>query len=96
MPETSKKVPAKKFEVIDGYTIKYHANSKTPWSKGIMLDGKASGYWEWYRPDGTIKRSGYFLNGEPVGEWITYDKEGKVYKISKRTPDNHSSLAKAN
>ncbi|MGD9568701.1 MAG: hypothetical protein AB7V48_10305 [Sedimentibacter sp.] len=24
------------------------------------------GYWEWYRPDGTIKRLGYFNMGEPL------------------------------
>jgi antitoxin component YwqK of YwqJK toxin-antitoxin module len=83
---------AKKFEIIHGYTIKYHANGVTRWSKGIMLDGKAHGYWEWYRTDGTIKRSGYFLKGEPVGEWITYDAEGKVYKVTKRTGENHSTV----
>jgi antitoxin component YwqK of YwqJK toxin-antitoxin module len=38
------------------------------------------GYWEWYRLDGTLKRSGYFSKGVPVGEWVTYDKEGKFYK----------------
>jgi antitoxin component YwqK of YwqJK toxin-antitoxin module len=91
-----KKVPVKKFEVIEGYTIKYHANGKTRWSKGMMVDGKPNGYWEWYRPDGTIKRSGYFLNGETVGEWITYDSEGKVYKTTKRSPENHSPINKDN
>lgn len=86
----------KKFEVIDGYTIKYHANGKTRWSKGKIVDEKPEGYWEWYRPDGTIKRSGYFLKGEPVGEWITYDKEGNVYKITKKSGDNHSEINKEN
>jgi antitoxin component YwqK of YwqJK toxin-antitoxin module len=67
-------------DLIDGFTIKYHANGKTVWSKGKILDGKPEGYWEWYRIDGTIKRSGNFKNGEPVGEWITYDTKGKPYK----------------
>jgi antitoxin component YwqK of YwqJK toxin-antitoxin module len=89
---TAKKAPIKKFEVIEGYTIKYHANGITRWSKGIMENGKPSGYWEWYRPDGTLKRSGYFLKGEPVGEWTTYDSEGKVYKVTKRSPSNHSVI----
>ncbi len=79
-----KPVPEKKSEVIDGYTIKYHANGKTRWSKGKIVEGKPEGYWEWYRVDGTLKRSGYFDQGEPVGEWTTYDKEGKVYKVSTR------------
>lgn len=74
----------KKQEVIDGLAIKYHANGKTVWSKGKITDGQAEGYWEWYRTDGTIKRSGYFEKGEPVGEWVTYDSEGKTYKTTNR------------
>ncbi|MDF2905126.1 MAG: hypothetical protein K0R34_447 [Herbinix sp.] len=77
-------VKEKKLEVIDGYTIKYHANGTTMWSKGKMVDDKPDGYWEWYRPNGVIKRSGYFDMGDPVGEWITYDSEGKNYKVTKR------------
>lgn len=42
------------------------------------------GYWEWYRKDGTIKRSGHFDNGEAVGEWITYDSSGEKYKTTDR------------
>ena len=79
-----KPIPDKKSEVIDGFTIKYHANGKTIWSKGRFADGKAEGYWEWYRLDGTIKRSGYFDKGEPVGEWTTYDQSGNVYKVGKK------------
>ena len=45
----------KKEEVVDGYTIKYHANGKTVWSKGKIRDGDPDGYWEWYRIDGTPK-----------------------------------------
>lgn len=81
---TTNKVPQKKMEVINGFTIKYHANGKTIWSKGKMVDGNPHGYWEWYRLDGTLKRSGTFKMGEPVGEWTTYDDEGKQYKITKR------------
>jgi len=77
-------VKEKKLEVIDGYTIKYHANGATVWSKGKIVNDQADGYWEWYRPDGTIKRSGYFDIGEPVGEWITYNSEGEKYKITNR------------
>jgi antitoxin component YwqK of YwqJK toxin-antitoxin module len=74
----------KKAEIIDGYTIKYHANGVTRWSKGKIVDGKTDGYWEWYRIDGTLKRSGHFKLGEAVGEWITYDKEGKNYKVTNK------------
>jgi antitoxin component YwqK of YwqJK toxin-antitoxin module len=27
-------------------------------------------------------RSGTFKNGEQFGEWTTYDREGKVYKVT--------------
>ncbi len=77
-----KGIQMKLCKVIDGYTIKYHANGKTIWSKGKMVDGEPEGYWEWYRVDGTIKRSGYFLGGKPVGEWITYDDKGHPYLIT--------------
>ena len=77
-------VKEKKLEVIDGYTIKYHANGITVWSKGKIVNDQPEGYWEWYRPDGTIKRSGYFEKGEPIGEWITYDNKGAKHKITQR------------
>ncbi|MFX3631474.1 MAG: hypothetical protein ACE3L7_20035 [Candidatus Pristimantibacillus sp.] len=77
-------VKEKKLEVIDGWTIKYHANGNTIWSKGKLIDDTPDGYWEWYRADGIIKRSGYFDKGEPVGEWITYDVKGNQYKTSNR------------
>lgn len=79
-----KTVPEKKIEVIDGFTIKYHANGKTIWSKGKVKNGTPHGYWEWYRPDGTLKRSGTFDYGEPVGTWTTYDPQGKIYKVTER------------
>jgi antitoxin component YwqK of YwqJK toxin-antitoxin module len=48
-----------------------------------MLGDQMDSYWEWYRKDGVIMRSGYFDNGKQVGEWTTYDKQGKVYKVTK-------------
>ena len=83
------KVPAKtihhkKADIVDGVTIKYHANGKSIWSKGKIIDGKADGYWEWYRIDGTIKRSGTFHEGKPIGTWTTYDSQGTVYKVTQK------------
>lgn len=77
-----RKVVQKKSKTVRGHTIKYHANGNTIWSKGKIKDGKPNGYWEWYRPDGTLKRSGTFKNGEKVDKWITYDQKGKVYKVT--------------
>lgn len=80
----SASVPKKKTEIVDGYLIKYHANGTTRWSKGKMSGEEPDGYWEWYRPDGTLKRSGHFDKGKPVGEWVTYGQDGKPYKTSDR------------
>lgn len=62
--------------------IKYH-NDGTIWAKGSMKNGLPDGYWEWFRRDGVIMRSGYFTKGKQAGEWTTYDKAGKVYKVTK-------------
>lgn len=51
-------------------------------AKGQMLDGALSGYWEWFRIDGTKLRSGHFDNGQQVGEWITYDRSGRPHKVT--------------
>lgn len=50
------------------------------WAKGNMVDEECDGYWEWFRKDGTRMRSGHFNKGKQVGEWITYDKQGNVFK----------------
>jgi antitoxin component YwqK of YwqJK toxin-antitoxin module len=76
-------VKAKKVKIIDGFEVKYHANGKTIWSKGKTINGIPDGYWEWYRVDGTLKRSGYFVNGKQTGSWTTYDNKGKLYKVTK-------------
>jgi antitoxin component YwqK of YwqJK toxin-antitoxin module len=61
--------------------VLYHKNGSV-WAKGQTIDGVATGYWKWFRLDGTIMRSGTFEDGEQVGEWTTYDKAGKVYKVT--------------
>ena len=35
--------------------------------KGLIVDGKMEGYWEWFRKDGTKMRSGHFKANEQVG-----------------------------
>ena len=78
MPTVSKK--ATKKTSAEKFT-KYH-NDGTIWAKGQMLNGQPHGYFEWFRKDGIIMRSGYFDNGKQIGEWTTYDKKGKVYKVT--------------
>jgi antitoxin component YwqK of YwqJK toxin-antitoxin module len=36
--------------------------------------------------DGSLMRSEYLENGEQVGEWTTYDKNGKVVKVTTMKP----------
>lgn len=63
-----------------------HHKDGTLWARGPLLDGKPSGYWEWFRKDGTKLRSGHFEAGEQVGEWTTHDKTGAVYKVTRIKP----------
>jgi hypothetical protein len=56
----------------------------TLWGKGKIVSGEMV-YWEWFRKDGIIMRR-IFRWGKQVGEWITYDKTGKVYKTTKMKP----------
>ena len=65
--------------------VHYHKDG-TVWAKGKLLDGVATGYWEWFRKDGVRMRSGYFDDGAQVGEWTTYDRKGAVYKVTTIKP----------
>lgn len=56
------------------------------WAKGQVIDDIPTGYWEWFRKDGTKLRSGHFADGMQVGEWITYDAAGQVYKMTQIKP----------
>lgn len=67
--------------------MQYHKDGSI-WAMGQILDGAATGYWEWFRKDGTKSRSGHFENGHQVGEWTTYDKAGQVYKVTSMKPKN--------
>ena len=65
--------------------IVYHKDGSL-WAKGQMAGEAMTGYWEWFRKDGSRLRSGYFENGEQTGEWTTYDRKGKVVKITTMKP----------
>ncbi len=65
--------------------VQYHKDGSV-WAKGRTIDGVPTGYWEWFRKDGTRMRSGYFENGDQVGKWTTYDKNGDVYKVTTMKP----------
>lgn len=65
--------------------IEYHKDGSI-WARGQMANGVPTGHWEWFRLDGTRMRSGHFENGEQTGEWTTYDKKGKIYKVTRMKP----------
>lgn len=49
-------------------------------ARGKHKAGRLQGAWEWFRRDGTIKRSGRFNDDVQVGVWVTYDADGRPYK----------------
>ena len=85
-----KKIIARRIEMINdsfpnskGKVFEFYGNGFLK-ARGSMKAGALHGYWEWFRKDGTIMRSGNFKNGQNVGEWITYDSGGKVYKVTQK------------
>ena len=52
-----------------------------------MLGDVPTGYWDWFRKDGTKMRSGWFENGQQVGESTTYGRKGQVYKVTQMKPN---------
>jgi antitoxin component YwqK of YwqJK toxin-antitoxin module len=69
----------------------YHKDGSL-WAVGQKLNDQPVGYWEWFRKDGVRSRSGHFEEGEPIGEWITYDKKGDVYKVTQKKSKPSASL----
>jgi len=74
----TKKATAKKH-------VQYHKDGAV-WAKGKMAGGVPTGYWVWFRKDGTRLRSGHFKAGQQVGEWITHDQKGQPYKVTTIKP----------
>ncbi len=64
-----------------------HHRDGSIWARGEKTaDGVLTGYWEWFRKDGTKMRSGYFEDGKQAGEWTTCDRKGKVVKVTVMKP----------
>jgi hypothetical protein len=75
---SARRPPAREF-------VQFHKDG-TVWARGQTVADQPSGYWEWFRKDGTKLRSGHFDDGEQVDEWTTYDRRGKVYKVTRKKP----------
>jgi antitoxin component YwqK of YwqJK toxin-antitoxin module len=79
VPSGDNTVPAERSKAKEH--DRYHKDGSI-WGKGSIIYGVMTGFWEWFRKDGTNLRFGYFENGEQVGQWTTYDNNGKVVKIT--------------
>ena len=53
-----------------------------PRFKGEYQNGKMHGFWEFYRKDGSLMRSGSFIEDRQVGTWTTYDRNGSVVRVT--------------
>ena len=51
-----------------------------PRFKGEYLSGEMHGYWEFYRKDGSLMRSGTFNEEVQVGVWKTFARDGSLVK----------------
>lgn len=67
---------------MGNYTKKHRDGSL--WAEGHIVDQEMDGYWEWFRKDGSLMRSGTFDKGRQTGDWTTYDATGKVVKVTKK------------
>jgi antitoxin component YwqK of YwqJK toxin-antitoxin module len=76
-------LPASSAPDEDGVVTSLHADGSLA-ARGPYVDGEMHGYWEWFRLDGTLKRSGTLDRGQPRGEWVTYDAHGAPYKVTDR------------
>ncbi|MGY1809349.1 toxin-antitoxin system YwqK family antitoxin [Blastococcus sp. SYSU D00669] len=65
----------------DGLHEEHHRDGSLR-ARGRVVGGQPDGYWEWFRLDGTMLRSGHFDRGRQVGEWTTYDRSGAPYKVT--------------
>lgn len=59
----------------------YHKDGSL-WAEGKLAGGGMEGYWKWFRKDGTKMRSGYFKSGKQTGKWTTYDRTGRIVKVT--------------
>jgi len=51
-----------------------------PRFRGDTVDGVMHGFWEFFRKDGSLMRSGSFDHGVQVGTWSTFARDGRLVK----------------
>jgi len=65
---------------MDRSTLGYHNNGELAKIGSYNENGKRTGNWKTYHDNGKLESTGDSKNGEQIGEWIYYDKEGNVIK----------------
>jgi len=45
-------------------------------------NGEMHGFWEFFRTDGSLMRSGSFDHGKQIGEWKTFARDGRLVKTT--------------
>ena len=66
----------------NGLFIEYYKNGGIK-AKGKYKGANMHGKWEFFRINGSLMRSGSFINGKQSGIWTTFDAKGKKVKESK-------------
>jgi antitoxin component YwqK of YwqJK toxin-antitoxin module len=51
-----------------------------PRFKGETVNGEMHGFWEFFRKDGSLMRSGNFDHGRQIGIWKTFARDGRLVK----------------
>ena len=64
--------------VVNGYTKFYYQDSYQLISEGDYINGRPSGYWKLYYPNGFYMREGNYSNGQLTGYWKFYYPDGKM------------------
>lgn len=62
-----------------GSWLSFHPNGVI-WSRSVYVDGKEHGPTEVFHDNGSTFYSGAYNAGQPSGEWIFYDPQGKETK----------------
>ena len=65
----------------NGLFVEFYKNGGIK-AKGKYKGKAMHGYWEFFRLDGSLMRSGSFKEGVQIGEWTTYNSAGKKEKVT--------------
>lgn len=82
-----------KMGIPHGTWVEYHGNSQIRW-QGNYTEGKKSGKWEYFTPEGTIQFTMYFSDQGRLKKMIRYDEIGR--KRSLETYLSNGSVKKEN